>query len=235
MISPETLILAAIRQGINLSILAEKMPPGRARPTRDPVVKRRQLRLVGADPTLSRKRRTALERAAVTTARGKQTRTHKAAWSFEDLVLACRNMPRPSWSLLCFTVFPDSEPDRITVKSSLMVLAADLATREKWPDKIRRADCAVCHRACNSRYLEDLCTLALHEWSNPEAFRRQDDLAKWFGVHQSTWSRVVAQRFQPLREQLAIWYGDALRHIWRSLYDPEYSPGDGLAQNQAVR
>src|SRR5690554_2769424 len=131
MITPEKLIIAAIRDGYDLSILASKMPPERARPTKDPIVKRRQLLLVGADPTLSRKKRTVLERAAVTSARGKSTRTSKGPeWSFEDLCLACRTMPEYPWALLCWTVFPDAETDRIKLKSRLLLLAADLAAAE---------------------------------------------------------------------------------------------------------
>lgn len=224
MITPEKLLYAAVRSGIDLSLVAMKMPPRQARPSRDPLVGRRQLRMIAADPTIGRKKRSQLERQAVTTARGKDSGTRRGPeWTAEDFAIACRRMGEYPWALLCYTVFPDSETDRIKLKSRLLLLAADLAERESWPRKMNRTDCYQCGRAACQTYLEDLATLALQEWRLPDVFRRQEDLARWFGVTQGYWSKTVAKRYQPLRDQLAIWYGDAMRHIWRSLHEEKYS------------
>lgn len=224
MITPEKLLVALVREGIDFGMIAAKMPPRRSRPSRDPLVKRRQMKMVGIDPSTGRRRRSELERRAVTTARGRQREGSGGPHSImEDFALACRSMDEYPYAVLCYTAFPDSEPDRIKLKSRLLLLAADLAQSENWPKKMNRMDCVQCGRAACQTYLEDLATLALQEWRLPDVFRRQEDLARWFGVTQGYWSKTVAKRYQPLRDQLAIWYGDAMRHIWRSLHEEEYS------------
>lgn len=154
------------------------------------------------------------------TGKAQSTRSaFRAEWVPTDFALACGSMPRLSWVTLTYTVFGADE-DRTTLWAELMSRASKLSVREQWPTAMRRGRC-MCGRAPSTGYKQDLCTLVLLEWAHPNDFRTQEQLARWFGVDQSTWSKVVSKRYQPLRDALEIWFGGALGHIWRSIRGEE--------------
>lgn len=147
----------------------------------------------------------------ILSAQGRQTHSSRPAeWSARDLAMAAQGMPDVSWRALCWVVGLE-EQSRTYLKNELFRLAVDKKERESWPESMKRGDCRNCGCLRSTRYVEDLCTLAVTEMANQgmsEVAR-----AQFFGLAEHNWRRHVMKIYHSLYAPAHAWYHDGIRYL----------------------
>lgn len=170
----------------------------------------------------------------VLSAEGRQSRVgDRPFWSSTDLGHAAVGMDKVCWHSLCWCIGLE-EVSRVFLKRELMAIADKRAKSEQWPKTIRRGECPVSGFSLSEdRYIEDLCTLALFEGAHPNMVRLESYRARYFGVSERNWGRVLTRHYQGLHSALMSWYGRAEGHLKAALREIDMSRSEGLAQRTA--
>lgn len=167
------------------------------------------------------------------TVRGKETRTSRPkAWSQVDLGIAAYGVEALHWAATQHTIANDRTPETIRVlMCGLRHYANKLATHGNWESTVpARRTSRVNGEETGARlpsgprrsilYVEQLCMLVLDEISFRPAFTATSEhpelaevFAIYMGVEQSTWQRLLADRFALLQQRYAVWYGSGLGMI----------------------
>jgi len=150
---------------------------------------------------------------------GRQTRSSvNTSISRQEFDFVGRQMDQLELAALLWCLNEDALV-RPMLKGQLLVHAVELKEIHQWPKRIRRADCELTGLVrCPHRYVIDLCTLALKEGADPDAFGTEIARALYFGVSERHWRRsVLAAGYQSISARLTNWLNNGLADLGRRL------------------
>lgn len=188
-----------IKEYVNYDYRAHRMPP----PVRDRVVDEEgKLK----DPGIP----------GVFSAEGRQTRAgaRPGAKRHEELAYAAAGMdPLPLAAVLWCLGLDDRS--RSYLRAELLKLALYLKETQRWPPKLRRAECEKTGlQRCQNRYVVDLVTLALREGADPDVYKTEAARALWFGIAERHWRRSgIAQGYDAVFGELVAWYTNGIGYL----------------------